>query len=166
MASLGDAFGVLLAVALLGMIVAGATGETMDRQYFAPVREARERALSVFADVPRCAVCYSSVLGAVEPTTALGNDVMFVDLRTEPESPRAGEPVRVRVRPRSPDGEYVVALVRLELGDGSIATYRRLFGDATDLHVYAQPGEYEVHAWVKASSDDPSEARIRVRVAP
>jgi hypothetical protein len=161
-----DLFGVLLAVALLGLIVGGATGETMDRQYFVPVREARERALAAFADVPRCALCYSSAGGKVEPTMALGNEVAFVDLRAEPASPRAGQGVRVRVRPRSSRGEYVVSLVRLELGDGSVATYRRLFGDATEPHVYAQPGEYEVHAWVKATSDDPVEARMRVHVAP
>ena len=74
--------------------------------------------------------------------------------------------MRVSVRPRTSDGQFVVSLVRLELGDGSTATYRRRFGDVVDDHVYAEPGEYEVHAWVKASSDRPSEARKRVQVVP
>jgi hypothetical protein len=137
----------------------------MDREYFVPAREARERAFAAFAAVPRCALCYASDLGEVEPTMALGNDVGFVDVRAEPASARAGQAVNVRVRPRSPGGEYVVGLVRLELGDGSVATYRRWFGDVNEVHVYAQPGEYEVHAWVKASSTDPVEARMRVQVA-
>lgn len=131
-----------------------------------PVGEARERALAAFAEMPRCALCYTSALGEVEPTMALGNEVAFVDLRAEPASTRAGQEVRVRVRPRSPSGEYVVSLIRLEFGDDSVATYRRWFGDVNEAHVYAQPGEYEVHAWVKASSTDPVEARIRVHVVP
>jgi hypothetical protein len=165
--SFRDLFGVLLAVALFGSIVGRASGETMDRKYFVPARDARERALAAFANLPRCAVCYASAVGKVEPTVALGNEVAFVDLRTEPaSSPRAGEGVRVRVRPRSPSGEYVVSLVRLEHGDGSVATYRRLFGDVNEAHVYTEPGEYEVHAWVKASSDEPAEARMTVHVVP
>src|SRR5204862_4739005 len=141
-------------------------GEALDRGYLVPVNEARQNTLAMFADLPRCAVCYSSAVGEQDPTVALGNDVTFVDLRTEPALLRTGERMRIRVRPRTSDGEFVVSLVRLELGDGSTATYRRLFGDVSDSHVYAQPGEYEVHAWVKASSDRPSEARARVRVVP
>lgn len=166
MPSVGDLCGTLFAVALLGMIVGVGTGGTMDRQYFTPFKEARERALSAFADMHRCAVCYSSALGAIEPTVSLGNDVSFVDLRALPASPRAGQRVDIRVRPRSRDGEYVVSLVRLELGDGSVATHRRMFGDANDSHIYARPGEYEVHAWVKASSEEPAEARMTVHVVP
>jgi hypothetical protein len=161
-----DLFGALLTVALLGLSVGVATGETLDRRYFVPPKEARERALAAFADAPRCALCYASAFGRVEPTMALGNQVALVDLRVEPASPRAGQRVRLRVRPRSPSGEFVVSLVRLERGDGSIATYPRLFGDVNETHVYTQPGEYEVHAWVKASSDNPAEARVRVDVAP
>ena len=166
MVPLADVFGMLGTIALIGVIVGAATGETLDRFYLVPANEARQRALAMFADLPRCAVCYSSALGARDPTVALGNDVTFVDLRTEPASLRTGERMRISVRPRTSDGQFVVSLVRLELGDGSTASYRRLFGDVTDVHVYAQPGEYEVHAWVKASSDRPSEARARVQVVP
>ena len=163
---LADVFGMLGTIALLGVIVANASGETLDRGYLVPVNEARQNALAIFADLPRCAVCYSSAVGAEDPTIALGNDVTFVDLRTEPASLRTGERMRVSVRPRTSDGQFVVSLVRLELGDGSTATYRRRFGDVVDDHVYAEPGEYEVHAWVKASSDRPSEVRKRVQVVP
>jgi len=163
---LGAMFGMLLGIALFGVVVSAATGEAMDRAYFAPPREARDRVLLAFAEIPRCTVCYSSVLGAVEPTVALGNDVTFVDLRSGPPLVRAGQSVAIRVRPRSREGDYVVGLVRVDLGDGATATYRRIFGDVSLNHVYAQPGDYEVHAWVKASAAEPAEARINVHVVP
>ena len=160
----------LTVMALLGAVVGAATGEPMSRRYLVPLRDAREHLLRAFAGLPRCGPCYASTTGTTgttgvaDPTAALGNEVAFVDLRAEPTAPRAGQPVRIRVRPRSRDGEYVIGLTRLDRGDGSGAAYRRAFGDVDDVHVFTQPGDYEIRAWVNAASDAPVEARLTLRV--
>ncbi|HEY3045458.1 MAG TPA: hypothetical protein VGJ39_15615 [Vicinamibacterales bacterium] len=159
-------FATLLAVVLVATVVAAGTRHAMAAEYLVPAKEARERALSAFVAVPRCALCYFSRMGAVEPTVALGNAVGFVDFRTEPTFPHAGQRVRIRVRPRTPDGQYLVSTVRLDAGDGSIAAYYRLFGDVDTVHVYPRPGDYPMYVWVKGTPDQAVEARLTLHVAP
>jgi hypothetical protein len=156
----------LAAVLLVGTTAGMATGRTIDRAYMRGAEEARERALTAFAVLPRCAVCLSSAMGAVEPTVALGNLITFVDLRARPTTVRAGQPVEIRVRPRSDAGEFVVSLMRLDLGDGETAAYPRVFGDIERVHVYEDPGDYTIHAWVRAPDGEPIEARLPLRVEP
>ena len=122
----------------------------------------------MFASLDHCAACYSSTAGAVPPTAALGNDAGFVELRTLDERPSAGVPTRIRIRPRTASGEFLVATVRLEFGDGSVATYRRAFADIDDVHVYAAPGTYALKVWVKGSSEKTAEAvaTIAIGAAP
>jgi hypothetical protein len=160
----GPIFAGLLTLGLLATFVALVTGEAAATEYLLPPREARRKALTAFVDLPRCAVCYSSVMGAVEPTKALGNTLELVDLRSDPVSPRADERVRIRVRPRSSDGDYLVGTVRLDFGDGTLAVYRRMFGDVEELHTYAQPGEYHVRSWFTPWSGEEAGSELTIRV--
>jgi hypothetical protein len=159
-------FAALFAVAIVATVVAAGTRIAIAAEYLVPAKEARERALSAFVAVPRCALCYFSGMGAVEPTVALGNAVGFLDFHTEPAFPRVGERVRIRVRPRTLEGEYLVSTIRLDIGEGSIAAYYRLFGDVDTIHVYTRPGDYPLSVWVKGTPDQPTEARMTLRVAP
>lgn len=165
-AGLRPLFATLFAVALIATVVAAGTRNAIAAEYLVPAKEARERALSAFVAVPRCALCYVSGMGAVEPTVAFGNAVGFLDFHTEPTFPRVGQRVRIRVRPRTLEGEYLVSTVRLDVGEGSIAAYYRLFGDVDIVHVYTQPGDYPMYVWVKGTPDQPAEARMTLRVAP
>ena len=166
LAGLWPLFATLFAVALVATAAAAGTGRAIAAEYLVPAKEARERALSAFVAVPRCALCYFSGVGAVEPTVALGNSIGSVDFHTEPAFPHVGQRVRIRVRPRTPQGEYLVSTVRLDIGEGSIAAYYRLFGDVETVHIYTQPGDYPMSVWVKGSPDQPAEARLTLRVVP
>lgn len=159
-------FATLFVVVLVATLVAAGTGNAIAREYLVPAKAARERALSAFVAIPRCALCFFSGMRAVEPTVALGNVVGFLDFHTEPTFPRAGQRVRIRVRPRTPEGEYLVSTVRLDIGEGSIAAYYRLFGDVDTVHVYPRPGDYPMYVWVKGTPDQAVEARMTLHVAP
>ncbi|MGE0450989.1 MAG: hypothetical protein AB7Q29_15560 [Vicinamibacterales bacterium] len=154
----------LILLALLGYAAAPLNG-LFDRQHMVPAKEARERALEAYAAMRRCAICYSSRSGAVPPTEALGNDLGAVNLSSEWLPATTAGPVRIRVRPRSTSGEYVISTVRVDFGDGTAVSHSRLYGDVDERHVYRQPGEYVVHAWVRTGTDAPVESQLALAVA-
>jgi hypothetical protein len=160
---LRDVAAALLVLSMLGA-AASIGAQPLDREYMVPAKTAREEALAMFASLRRCAACYSSIAGAVAPTDALGNEAAFVDIQIERPPVIAGTPVLVRVRPRTSAGEYVVATVRVEFGDGGASSSGRVFGDVEQQHVFAQPGQYIVHAWVRGTSGGPVETRTVVDV--
>jgi hypothetical protein len=154
----------LLALGCLGEIGGKATGATRIAPYLVPLHEARERALSKFAELGRCALCYFSRTGFQEPTTALGNDLGLVDVQFKPEAPRAGDFVQLRVRPRSRSGEYIVSFVYADFGDGSTASNPHRFADVDFEHRYAKPGAYAVRVLVRTHPGEQLEASHRLVV--
>jgi len=148
---LSDVFAALIGIAVLGTTVAAATGRDVLPEYVVTAHEALGRAFRKFADLSECALCYSSQLGAVMPTVALGNDPDFVQLLTEPASPTAGQRVRIRARPRSTIGEFMVGNILLDYGDGTSVQTRRLFGDLEVIHTYATAGTYHLRAIFRSS---------------
>jgi hypothetical protein len=158
-----DSLAVLVAAAVLGILVPFGR-LPIGGSYRISAREARERALMTFAALDRCAVCYSATAGKVPPTVALGNDVGATNLTSEGPAV-AGARTRIRVRPRSTTGEFMVTAVRIDFGDGTFASYSHLFGDVDERHVFQAPGDYTVRAWVKGVSDRAMEASIPIHVS-
>ena len=137
----------LVAFGCLGEAVAAATGVGGAADYQVSSSEARERVLARVSSQPPRALCYFSPIGRVEPTTALGNDLGFVDVQLPGRAPLTGEVATVRVRPRTASGEYVISRVLIDFGDDVIASRRRAFGDVEFDHEYARPGEYLIRTW-------------------
>lgn len=156
--------GCLLALACLGEVGARATGVGRAIEYLMPAREARERALARFAELPACVMCYSSAVGLAEPTVALGNDLASVDVQFRRGIPRAGDAVQLRVRPRSRSGEYIVTSVRVDFGDGSTASRPRAFADVEFGHRYEKAGDYAILVWVQSPSGEQLRERRTVSV--
>jgi len=146
-----DAFAGLLGLSLLGAVVSASTGVSASSTYLVSRHDAHGAALRKFAELPQCALCYSSRLGQVAPTAALGNDPDFIQILTEPARPAAGHPVRFRARPRSTIGEFMVGDVLLELGDGTHVQERRMFGDLEVQHTYTQAGVFAVRATFRST---------------
>ncbi len=144
-------FGVMALVALLGQSVASATGRLRRPEYLLPEREARAAALQAYAAYqPGCRCVVSGTTANV--LDVLGNDVEFVDVELDPATPMAGRPLMLRIRPRRASGEYVVASVRLDLGDGTTTMALRQFGDVVVTHTYAQPGEFRVETLIRSAN--------------
>jgi hypothetical protein len=154
----------LLVMTAVG-VVAAAGSEPYNRDYLVPAQQAREEALRAFAGLEHCVACYSSRSGAVAPTIALGNDAGFVDLRQLDDSAVAGAAARIRIRPRTATGEFLVSTVRIEFGDGQVSSYRRSFGDIDDTHIYRIAGDYEIHAWVTGAPGSHADAAITLHVS-
>jgi hypothetical protein len=153
-------------IALLGTTAAAATGTSRAADYLMPSREARERALALFASLPRCSICYFSAIGFVDPAVALGNDLGLLDVQIQPDVPRPGNAVRLRVRPRSRSGEYIVAAVRADFGDSSTASRPRAFADVDFAHAYSAPGSYTVQVWARTPGGEQLTTTRLVVVAP
>jgi hypothetical protein len=153
----------LLGLAVIGSLVGQLTGRGSNTSYLLPAAEARTEALSTFAAQQRCFICYSSSAGAVEPTVALGNDVSQAFFRIRPLRPRAETLTVIVVRPRGPNGEFVLADVYVETGDGG-AVRKTVYGDASFEHVYKTPGRYEVRAVVGTPSHSQVQAATTVTV--
>lgn len=162
---LRDVFASLIGIAVLGTTVAAATGREVSREYAVTTHDALGLAFRKFAELPACALCYSSRVGGVEPTVALGNDPDFVQLLAEPKSPASGQRVRVRVRPRSTIGEFMVGDILLDFGDGTSAHAQRTFGDLEVVHTYAAVGTYHLHATFRSSEGRLATAELDLRVS-
>lgn len=154
----------LVALAAVGSLVGLLTGRGSNTSYLLPAAEARTEALSAFAAQEECVICYSSSAGAVEPTVALGNSVSLASLRIRPLRPRAGTLTIIVVRPRSENGEFVLADVYVETGDGTSAVRKNVYGDAAFEHVYKTPGRYEVRAVIGTSPHSQVQATTTVNV--
>jgi hypothetical protein len=156
----------LLLLALTGTVVGAVTGQTSVPEYRVSPGRARERALESFAEAGRCWICWHSQLGWSDPARALGNTTDKLFFRYRPESPRAGERFTVFVRPRTVDGEFVIATFVIDLGDGTYLRRERAFGDVRVDHVYARPGDYSIRAWVGWTGERPVDAQLDFRVLP
>jgi hypothetical protein len=153
----------LFSIALVGLVVA--VGSPYDRALTIPGTEARAMALDAFSSLDHCIACYSSRAGAVPPTIALGNETGFVDIQRLDDAPITGQPVRLRIRPRTEQGAFVISTVRVDFGDGAVETHHRQFADLDVTHVFDRAGEFSVHAWVKGSTGRVAEADVPVRIA-
>jgi hypothetical protein len=156
-------FGALAGIAATAVVVALGSGRVRAAEYLPSHRDARERVLSAVAAEPRCAICYASGVGAVDPTTLFNNGLGLVDVRVRPDAPRAGDSHALRVRPRTVEGERLLATIRIDFGDGTTTTLRRHFGDVDVPHSYAA-GDYTARVWASSGSS-PMETTIPVHVA-
>jgi hypothetical protein len=154
----------LLAIASVGTVVSAATGLRTWPTYQVTPAEARARAFETYLDVGRCVACWSSARGAVNPTEALGNTTAAVYFRPAPPSPQAGEAFTLLVRPRSTSGDFVLGVIRVDLGDGTPMVERKLYGDLPIEHVYGAPGTHVVHARVRSTAGPAVEGDLTIVV--
>ena len=157
-------FAALAGVAAVAVLVAMGTGRVRAAEYLPPHRDARERVLAAVAAEPRCAICYASGVGAVDPTALFNNRLGLVDVRVRPDAPRAGDVHALRIRPRTVEGERLMATIRIDFGDGTTTTLRRQFGDVDVPHSYAA-GDYTARVWASSTSS-PLETTAAVHVVP
>ena len=140
----------LLTLTVVGQAVASATGTSVSAAYRVPTRAARETLLEAYARNERH-VAWASGLGPIDPAAVLQNDVGFVDVQVD-SAGAAGRPHSLRVRPRRASGEYVVATIRVDFGDGVTGSVTRQFGDADFLHTYQRPGRYQLRVLVRSTT--------------
>ena len=145
--------GCSLIMVAVGIPVAAASGRCRSADYLPSADEVREQAFLALPRQRRCALCYSSRTGRVEPTVALGNHVAAIRFEVDPPSPDVGTSVRVRVRPREEAGSFVLGDLLVDFGDGTARRFPDEYGDVTVEHAYAQPGEFRLRAGLRARSD-------------
>lgn len=161
----GVTFAIIVAISLPGFV--------LPAQYLPSHQTAREQILAKFAGVNRCAVCIFSDHGFANPTAVLNNHVGLIDLRVRPDAVTADTTAALRIRPRSVDGQRLVAaLLRVEFGDGTSTELHRVFGDIDVPHRYASAGDYLAQVTVvggdvesPVASNDVRSESVQVHVA-